>query len=115
MITFRAYNVILPKFRIEDEITGSMGSIYKAFGSLDLQEDEYLVGIGLANATEVRNVFEQLIKMGFTYSESNEASDDFVVLAKEGIWWAAPWLVYNDTGCWFIADVEAPTENTTYK
>ncbi len=111
MITFRSYNVIIPKFRIEDEVKGGIAAIYKAFAKLDFQEDEYLVAIGVGNATEVRYVFEQLLGMGLVYDERREASDHFVVMAKEGIWWSAPWLVYNDGGCWFIADVEAPSKN----
>lgn len=111
MIKYRNYNVIAPKFRIEDVIPGGMKEIYQAFGALDFQEDEYLIGIGAENATEVRDVFEQLLAMGVTYDEQAESSADFVVVAKEGMWWPAPWLVSDMTGCWFIADVEAPYEN----
>lgn len=108
MIVFRTYNVIIPKFKIEDLIKDGMRAVYNAFSGLDLQEDEYLVAIGVANATEVRNVFESIERMGLNYDTRREASDDFVVMAKEGIWWPAPWLVYNDEGCWFVADVDAP-------
>lgn len=108
MIVFRTYNVIIPKFKIEDLIPGGMKTVYKAFGTLDFQEDEYLVGIGVTNATEVREVFEHIERMGLRYDTAAEASDDFVVMAKEGIWWPALWLVYNDKGCWFVADVDAP-------
>lgn len=112
MITFRAYNVIIPKFRIEDLVQGGLKWVERAFGHLDYQEDEYLVAVGVANATEVREVFEKLLKMGITYNDKTESSDNFVVLAKEGIWWPAPWLVYNDVGCWFIADVAVPAQLT---
>ncbi len=108
MITFRAYNIIIPKFRIEDEIAGGMTSIYHHFSKLDFQEDEYLVGIGVANATEVRQVFERLLQLGLSFDDASDSSDHFAVMAKEGMWWPVPWLIYSDEGCWFIADVEAP-------
>jgi hypothetical protein len=112
MIVFRPYNVIVPKYRIEDQLAGGLIRLRENFGNSDFQEDEYLIAIGLANATEVREVFEHLLKAGLRYDEQAGASDDFVVMAKEGIWWPAPWLVCNGEGCWFIADIEAPTEKT---
>jgi hypothetical protein len=111
MIAFRNYNVIAPKFRVEDAIPGGIQAVYEAFGALDFQEDEYLIGVGAENATEVRDVFEKLLEMGLTYDDQSERSTDFVVIAKEGMWWPVPWLVSDLMGCWFIADVEAPFEN----
>lgn len=112
MIKFRAYNVIVPKFKIEDAVVGGLKTVYKAFAGTDLQEDEYLMAIGAENATEVRNILEQLSGLGLTFEEGSEESGDFAVMAKEGIWWHVPWLIYTDLGCWFIADVEAPAEKT---
>ncbi len=112
MIKFRPYNVIVPKFKIEDGVVGGMKTIYKAFGSTDLQEDEYLVSVGAENATEVRNILEQITGMGLSFEEGTDESQDFAVMAKEGIWWPVPWLVTTDLGAWFIADVDAPTPKT---
>ncbi len=108
MITYRPYNVIVPKFKIEDSVVGGIRAIYKAFGGGDFQEDDYIVGIAAENATEVRSVFEQLLGMGLDFNENTESSEDFAVVAKEGMWWQVPWLVSTGLGCWFIADVEAP-------
>jgi|GEM_PF-2314455 len=108
MITYRPYNVVIPKFIVHDSFVGGLKAVYKAFADADLQEDEYLIGIAAGNATEVRVIFEQLLGMGVSFNENTESSDDFTVLAKEGIWWNVPWLVSNDIGSWFIADVEAP-------
>lgn len=108
MITFRTYNVIVPKFKIEDLIEGGLLRVRKTFGGGDFQEDDYLVGIGVKNATEVREAFEALISMGLSFDDNTDRTDDFTVVAKEGIWWPVGWLVHNDEGCWFVADVEAP-------
>jgi hypothetical protein len=108
MIVFRTYNVIVPKFKIEDQIEGGIPVVRKTFGAGDFQEDDYLVGIGVKNATEVREVFETLLKLGLTFDDNADRTDDFTVVAKEGIWWPVGWLVSNLEGCWFVADVEAP-------
>jgi hypothetical protein len=108
MIVFRTYNVIVPKFKIEDLVEGGIPRLRKTFGSGDFQEDDYLIGIGVKNATEVREVFEKLLQLGLTFDDSSATTDDFTVVAKEGIWWPVGWLVSNDEGCWFVADVEAP-------
>jgi len=108
MIRFRAYNVLVPKVKIEELVEGGLPRVYKTFRTWDAQEDEYLVGIGAENATEVRNCFEELLKLGLRFNENDDTSEDFAVMAKEGIWWPVPCLVYNDEGCWFIADVQAP-------
>ena len=108
MIVFRTYNVIVPKFKIEDLVDGGIVAVRKAFGNGDFQEDDYLVGIAAKNATEVRETFEELLKLGFSFDDKSGSSDDFAVMAKEGIWWNVGWLVSNMEGCWFIADVEAP-------
>jgi hypothetical protein len=111
VIAFRNYNVLVPKFRIEDTVDGGLKRFYEQFGAADFQEDAYLIGIGAENATGVRDVFEQLLDMGLAYDEASQSSPDFAVVAKEGMWWPVPWLVRDTSGCWFIADVEAPLEN----
>ncbi len=108
MIQFRQYNVIVPIFKIEDAISGGLKSVVKAFGNSDFQQDEYLVAVGASNATEVRTIFETFISLGLAFDGRADRTDDFVVLAKEGIWWDVPWLVSTDEGSWFIADVNAP-------
>lgn len=108
MIVFRTYNVIVPKFKIEDLVEGGISSLRNYFGGGDFQEDDYLVGIGVKNATEVRTVFEKLLALGLSFDDASATTDDFTVVAKEGIWWPVAWLVSNDEGSWFIADVEAP-------
>jgi hypothetical protein len=108
MIVFRTYNVIAPKFKIEDLVDGGIKTLRKKFGNGDFQEDDYLIGIGVKNATEVREVFEKLLELGLAFDEASATTDDFTVIAKEGIWWPVAWLVSNDDGSWFIADVEAP-------
>ncbi len=108
MIQFRPYNVVVPIFKIEDSVQGGMKLVLKAFGNSDFQRDEYLVAIGTENATGVRTIFDELVLLGLTFNEDTERTDDFVVLAKEGIWWEVPWLISNEKGCWFIADVEVP-------
>lgn len=109
MIPFNAYNVLVPKFKIEDFIKGGLGAFLKVFADEDVVQDEYLVGIPAKNATEVRDVFERLLGLGFTYDDGGRRSDDFAVASKEGVWWTVPWLIIGAEGqCWFIADVEAP-------
>lgn len=108
VIAYRAYNVVVPKFRIEDFVVGGLPAFKRAFRDVELQEDEYLIAFSVENATGVRNCFELLLGLGFTYHDGRGRSDDFTVVAKEGIWWPVPWLVNNNEGCWFIADVEAP-------
>jgi len=108
MIVFRTYNVIVPKFKIEDLIEGGILRVRKVFGTGDFQEDDYLIAIGVKNATEVREVFEKLLELGLNFDDASATTDDFTVVAKEGIWWPVAWLVSNDEGSWFIADVEAP-------
>jgi hypothetical protein len=108
MIGFRTYNVIVPKFKIEDLIEGGIPRTRKVFGGGDFQEDDYLIGMGVKNATEVREVFEKLLELGLSFDDASATTDDFTVVAKEGIWWPVAWLVSNDEGSWFIADVEAP-------
>ena len=70
------------------------------------------MAIGAENATEVRNILEQLTGLGLSFDEGSEESGEFAVMAKEGMWWPVPWLIYTDLGCWFIADVEAPEAKT---
>ncbi len=108
MIVFRTYNVIVPKFKVEDLVEGGIRVIRQSFGGIDFQEDDYLFGIGVKNASEVRDVFEKLLSLGLTFDDATNRTDDFTVVAKEGIWWSVGWLVSNMEGCWFIADVEAP-------
>jgi len=108
MIVFRTYNVIIPKFKIEELVDGRLRAVRNTFGRGDFQEDDYLVGIAVKNATEVRETFEELLKMGLSFDNKSGSSDDFTVMAKEGIWWDVDWLISNMEGCWFIADVEAP-------
>lgn len=108
MISFRPYNVILPKFIIEEKIIGGVAALIAQMRDGDIQEDEYLVAIGLQNATEVRNAMETLEGLGIDFNDDTSRSDDFTVLAKEGIWWPVPWLVNKEGNSWFIADVEVP-------
>ena len=108
MIIFRTYNVIVPKFKIEDLVKGGILRLRKTFGAGDFQEDDYLISVGVKNATEVREVFEKLLELGLTFDDASATTDDFTVVAKEGIWWPVAWLVSTDEGSWFIADVEAP-------
>jgi hypothetical protein len=108
VIVFRTYNVIIPKFKVDELIDGGMVALRRHFGADDFQEDDYLVGIGVKNATEVRDAFEKLVELGLSFDDKSGSTDDFTVVAKEGIWWPAGWLVSNLEGCWFIADVEAP-------
>jgi len=108
VISFRPYNLIIPIFKIEDMVSGGLKTIRSAFGQTDIQEDEYLVAIGLKNATEVRRAIEIVENLGIAYNDTLSRSDDFTILAKEGIWWPVAWLVNNAGSSWFIADVEAP-------
>jgi len=107
MISFRPYNLVIPIFKIEDKIPGGIQAIRLAFTS-DTQEDEYLFAIGLQNATEVRKAMNLVEEMGLEFDDAASRSEDFTILAKEGIWWPVAWLVNNDGSSWFIADVEAP-------
>ena len=107
MISFRPYNLVIPIFKIEDKVRGGVPALRAAFAS-DIQEDEYLFAIGLKNATEVRKAMETIEKMGLEFDDATSRSDDFTILAKEGIWWPVAWLVNNEGSSWFIADVEAP-------
>jgi len=111
MISYKHYNVIIPKFKVEDRISGGLAKFYLAFAGWKVQEDEYLIGIAVENATGVRKCMEILLKLGLKFNEDREDSDDFTVVAKEGIWWKVDWLVHSMEGAWFIADVEAPTKN----
>ena len=111
MIPFRPYNVLIPKFKIEDFLKGGVGSFLKVFPEADIVQDEYLIAIPAKNATEVRDIFERLLGLGFSYDDGIQRSDDFAVAAKEGMWWNVPWLIMGSEGqCWFIADVEAPAD-----
>lgn len=107
MISFRPYNLVIPIFKIEDKVPGGVRAIRAAFTS-DIQEDEYLLAIGLKNATEVRKAMEIIEDMGLEFDDASSRSEDFTILAKEGIWWPVAWLVNNEGSSWFIADVEAP-------
>lgn len=108
MIAFRPYNLIIPIFKIEDLVPGGLRTIRAAFNPQDIQEDEYLFAVGLKNATEVRQAMELIENLGLTFDQRLSRSDDFTILAKEGIWWPVAWLVNNEGSSWFIADVEAP-------
>ena len=113
MIPFRPYNVLIPKFKIEDFIKGGLGSFLKVFPEKEIIQDEYLVAIPAESAKEIRDIFERLLGMGFSYDEGLQHSDDFAVAAKEGLWWNVPWLIVGGSGqSWFIADVEAPADFT---
>ena len=107
MISFRPYNLVIPIFKIEDKVPGGVPALRAAFVS-DIQEDEYLFAIGLKNATEVREAMETIGEMGLEFDDASSRSEDFTILAKEGIWWPVAWLVNNGGSSWFIADVEAP-------
>jgi len=48
------------------------------------------------------------LELDLTFDDASATTDDFTVVAKEGISWPVAWLVSNDEGSWFIADVEAP-------
>lgn len=111
MIVYKHYNVIVPKFKIEDLTPGGLSKFYLAFSGWNVQEDEYLLGIAVENATEVRKCLEILMKLGLKFNQGRDDSDDFAVVAKEGLWWKVNWLVHSMEGAWFIADVEAPTES----
>ena len=107
MISFRPYNLVIPIFKIEDKIPGGVSAIRAAFLT-DTQEDEYLFAIGLKNAAEVRQAMAIIERMGLEFDDATSRSEDFTILAKEGIWWPVAWLVNNEGSSWFIADVEAP-------
>jgi len=72
------------------------------------QEDKYLLAFAAENATQVRDITEMLAELGLSYNEELELSDDYAVLAKEGMWWPAPWLVLHEGNAWFVADIDAP-------
>jgi hypothetical protein len=110
MIVFKSTLVLIPIFKAEEKIIGGPVAVRNSFQQFKIQEDEYLIGIAVNNATEVREVFEQLLELGLSYNDQTDSSEDFTVWAKEGLWWPAAWLVNNDEGCWFIADVEAPDQ-----
>lgn len=108
MISYRPYNLIIPKFKIEEKVPGGISNLLSQVKDLDVQEDEYLIAVGLRNATEVRDAIELIEKLGLEFNNHTSRSDDFSILAKEGIWWPVPWLVIKDGNSWFIADVEVP-------
>jgi hypothetical protein len=106
MIPFSATQIIIPRFKIEEHITGGFKAFSQYFPSH--VSDDYLAAIAVENATGVRMAFEILLKLGLRFNNASESSDDFVVAAKEGLWWPAPWLIAHPKGYWFIADVDAP-------
>ncbi len=108
MIVLRTYNVIFLKFKADDKVSGGARALLSAITETDIQEDEYLISVGVKNATEVRECMGTLLEMGLSFDDSAGSSEDFTVFAKEGIWWPAAWLVNNGESCWFIADVESP-------
>lgn len=111
MIQYRRYNIIVPLFRIEEKISGGIPAfqlLLKQFTAGEMQTDDYMISIAADNATEVGRITETLIGMGLDFNDATDSSDDFAVVAREGLWWDTPWLISNDDGCWFIADVQAP-------
>ena len=110
MIPYKHYNVIVPKFKIQDLVSGGLTSFYAAFAGSELQEDEYLIAVAVENPTEVRKCLETFLKLGLSFNKGRDDSDDFTVVAKEGIWWKVGWLVHSLEGAWFIADVNAPVK-----
>jgi len=108
VIDYRPYNLIIPIPTIEDKIGGGLSAVRARFIEFGIQEDEYMIAIGLKNATEVREAMLIAESLGLVYEAATSRSDDFTILAKEGIWWPVAWLVYDDGKSWFIADVEAP-------
>jgi len=110
MISYRHYNVIVPKFKVEDLVSGGLMNFYASFAGWEIQEDEYLLALAVENPTEVRKCLETLLRLGLNFNDGRDDSDDFTVVAKEGIWWKVDWLVHSLEGAWFIADVNAPTK-----
>ena len=110
MISYRHYNIIVPKFKVEEKVSGGLLHFFSSFDQDGLQEDEYLIAIAVENATEVRNCLETLLALGLKFNEGRDDSDDFTVVAKEGIWWNVKWLIHDPDGAWFIADVDAPVQ-----
>ena len=108
MIDFRPYNLIIPIPTIENKVGGGISAVRARFNEFGIQEDEYMIAIGLKNATEVRESMQMAEGLGLVYETTTARSEDFTILAKEGIWWPVAWLVYDDGKSWFIADVEAP-------
>jgi len=108
MISYRHYNVIIPRFKIEDQVPQGLSGFYSSFAGWEVQEDDYLLAIAVENATEVRKCLEILLRLGLKFNEGRDDSEDFTVVAKEGIWWKVGWLIHSPEGAWFIADVNAP-------
>ncbi len=111
MIPPKPYNVVVPKFKVEDIVKGGLSTLRKAFPDTDIDQDEYLIGLSAENEVDAREYCEMLLGLGFGYDDGLQMSDDFTVVTPSGVWWNVPWLIVGSDGmCWFIADVEAPAD-----
>lgn len=108
MIRFYAYTLIVPVHIVEEKYSGGIQKLIADFSGSKIQQDEYLMAIGLDSPTEVGIALDHLISNGIDFNEELEESRECTVWAKEGAWWDVEWLVMEEEKAWFIADVEAP-------
>lgn len=108
MIPVKLYAVILPKHIAEQQFQNGISDIKKSFPDHFVTEDEYLYAIHGKYVTHMATATEILIKKGIEFSEKDNRSNSFAVIAKEGIWWTVDWLIVQNNNCWFIADIDAP-------
>lgn len=107
MIQLGLYTLILPKHLAESRLNRSV-QLEELLPQHKIEQDEYLYAIKGKYVTHMATATELLIKSGVRFDESNNRSDDFTVMAKEGLWWKVEWLILQGDQAWFIADVEAP-------
>jgi len=108
MVSLKLYNVFIPKHIVEDHYPGGIVAFRTDFPEEKQAEDEYMCCLYGKNATDIRPFIDQLTRNGIHFDPRKNESDQFTVLAKEGLWWKSPWLIHNYRDAWFIADVEAP-------
>ena len=107
MIQFELYSVVVPIHILEDRSI-KPEELNQRYTKAPLERDDYLIHLRCKNPTEVANITDHLLRLGFNFDHDKNSSTEFTVMAKEGLWWPVPWLIVKGEFGWFVADVDAP-------
>lgn len=98
-------NLIITKQAVEAKYPGGVAAFRAEHGIGDEdtydQEDGELFGLSAMNSSELQSRAGTLIDLGFTYSETDTAANEFALLTRYGGVVARPaWLQFNSMYAW---------------